>query len=94
MQELTNARDEAQTKYEAQAEEHRTASRNLREGVQGAIRAGILNEGGVERREHWEELATKWADANEAVANGPATSIWNNAHENAQANREYQSVVR
>ena len=94
MQGLVNARDEAQAAYDAQVAEHRTASRNLREGVQGAIRAGILNQGGVERREHWEELATKWADANEAVANGPATSIWNNAHENAQANREYQRVVR
>ena len=94
MQELTNARDEAQAALDKQAEEHRTASRNLREGVQGAIRAGILNEGGVERREHWEELATRWADANEAVANGPATSIWNNAYENAQANREYKWVVR
>ena len=94
MQGLVNARDEAQTKLDMQVEEHRTASRNLREGVQGAMRAGILNQGGVERREHWEELATKWADANEAVANGPATSIWNNANENAQANREYQRVVR
>lgn len=94
MQELVNARDEAQEKYDAQVAEHRTASRNLREGVQGAIRAGILNEGGVERREHWEELATKWADANEAVANGPATSILNNAHENVVANREYARVVR
>lgn len=94
MQELTNARDEAQAALDKQAEEHRTASRNLREGVQGAIRAGILNESGVERREHWEELATRWADANETVANGPATSIWNNAYENAQANREYKWVVR
>lgn len=94
MQGLTNARDEAQTKYDAQVAEHRTASRNLREGVQGAIRAGILNEGGVERREHWEELATKWADANEAVGRGPATSILNNAHENVVANREYARVVR
>lgn len=94
MQELTKARDEAQTKYDAQAEEHRTASRNLREGVQGAIRAGILNQGGVERREHWEGLATRWAEANELVGKGPATSIWNNAHENAQANREYARVVR
>ena len=94
MQELTNARDEAQAKYDAQVAEHRTASRNLREGVQGAMRAGILNEGGVERREHWEELATKWADANEAVANGPATSILNNAHENAVANREYERALR
>lgn len=94
MQDLTKARDEAQTKYDAQVEEHRTASRNLREGVQGAIRAGILNAGGVERREHWEGLATRWADANELVGKGPATSIWNNAHENAQANREYERVVR
>ncbi|MBR2126965.1 MAG: hypothetical protein IJ943_09565 [Akkermansia sp.] len=94
MQGLVNARDEAQAAYDAQVAEHRTASRNLREGVQGAMRAGILNQGGVERREHWEELATRWADANEAVANGPATSIWNNAHENAQANREYARVVR
>lgn len=94
MQELTNARDEAQAALDKQSEEHRTASRNLREGVQGAIRAGILNEGGVERREHWEELATKWADANEAVGRGPATSILNNAHENVVANREYARVVR
>lgn len=94
MQGLVNARDEAQAALDKQAEEHRTASQNLREGVQGAMRAGILNQGGVERREHWEELATKWADANEAVANGPATSIWNNAHENAVANREYARVVR
>lgn len=94
MQELVNARDEAQSRYEAQAEEHRTASRNLREGVQGAMRAGILNEGGEERREHWEELATKWADANEAVVRGPATSILNNAYENVAANREYARVVR
>lgn len=94
MQELVNARDEAQSRYEAQAEEHRTASRNLREGVQGAMRAGILNEGGEERREHWEELATKWADANEAVGRGPATSILNNAYENVAANREYARVVR
>ena len=94
MQELTNARDEAQTKLDAQVAEHATASRNLREGVQGAIRAGILNEGGVERREHWEQLATKWADANEAVANGPATSILNSAQENALATREYARVVR
>lgn len=94
MQGLTNARDEAQAAYDAQVAEHATASRNLREGVQGAMRAGILNQGGVERREHWEELATRWADANEAVANGPATSILNNAHENAVANREYARVVR
>lgn len=94
MQGLVNARDEAQAKYDAQVAEHRTASRNLREGVQGAMRAGILNEGGVERREHWEELATKWADANEAVGRGPATSILNNAQENAVANREYARVVR
>lgn len=94
MQELTNARDEAQTKLDAQVAEHATASRNLREGVQGAIRAGILNQGGVERREHWEQLATKWADANELVGKGPATSILNSAQENAQANREYERVVR
>lgn len=94
MQGLVNARDEAQAAYDAQVAEHRTASRNLREGVQGAMRAGILNEGGVERREYWEKLATKWADANEAVGRGPATSILNNAHENAQANREYARVVR
>ena len=94
MQELTNARDEAQAALDKQAEEHRTASQNLREGVRGAMRAGILNQGGVERREHWEELATKWADANEAVGRGPATSILNNAHENAVANREYARVVR
>ena len=94
MQGLVNARDEAQAAYDAQVAEHRTASRNLREGVQGAMRAGILNQGGVERREYWEELATKWADANEAVGRGPATSILNNAHENAQANREYARVVR
>lgn len=94
MQGLVNARDEAQAAYDAQVAEHRTASRNLREGVQGAIRAGILNEGGVERREHWEELATRWADANESVANGPATSILNSAHENVVANREYARVVR
>lgn len=94
MQELTNARDEAQTKLDAQVAEHATASRNLREGVQGAIRAGILNQGGVERREHWEQLATKWADANELVGKGPATSILNSAQENAQATREYARVVR
>lgn len=94
MQGLVNTRDEAQAAYDAQVAEHRTASRNLREGVQGAMRAGILNQGGVERREHWEELATKWADANEAVANGPATSILNSAHENVVANREYARVVR
>ena len=94
MQGLVNARDAAQAKYDAQVAERRTASRNLREGVRGAMRAGILNEGGVERREYWEELATKWADANEAVANGPATNMLNNAHENAVANREYARVVR
>lgn len=90
MQELTNARDEAQTKYEAQAEEHRTASRNLREGVQGAIRAGILNEGGVERREHWEKLATRWADANEIVTNYDGPSIFNSGHQNVLERREYE----
>ena len=90
MQELTNARDEAQTKYEAQAEEHRTASRNLREGVQGAIRAGILNEGGVERREHWEKLATKWADANEIVTNYDGPSLFNSGHQNVLERREYE----
>lgn len=94
MQELTKARDEAQAKYDAQVAEYRTASRNLREGVQGAMRAGILNQGGVERREHWESLATRWADANEAVGRGPATNILNNAHENVVANREYERVVR
>lgn len=94
MQGLVKARDEAQTKLDMQVAEHATASRNLREGVQGAIRAGILNQGGVERREHWEELATKWADANEAVGRGPATSILNSAHENVVANQEYARVVR
>lgn len=94
MQEMTNARDEAQTKLDMQVAEHATASRNLREGVQGAIRAGILNQGGVERREHWAQLATRWADANELVGKGPATSILNSAQENAQATREYARVVR
>lgn len=94
MQELTTAKDEAQKKYDAQVEEHRTASANLTNWVRGAREAGILNQGGVERREHWKGLATRWAEANELVGKGPATSIWNNAHENAQANREYARVVR
>lgn len=90
MKELTNARDEAQVKYDDQVEEHRTASRNLREGVQGAIRAGILNEGGVERREHWEELATRWADANEIVTNYDGPSLFNSGHQNVLERREYE----
>lgn len=90
MQELTNARDEAQAALDKQAEEHRTASRNLREGVQGAIRAGILNEGGVERREHWEKLATKWADANEIVTNYDGPSLFNSGHQNVLERREYE----
>ena len=94
MQELTNARDEAQAALDKQAEEHRTASQNLREGVQGAMRAGILNQGGVERREHWEELATKWADANEIVTNYDGPSIFNSGHENVMARREYERAFR
>lgn len=94
MQGLVNARDEAQAKYEAQVAEHRTASRNLREGVQGAMRAGILNQGGVERREHWEELATKWADANEIVTNYDGPSIFNSGHENVMERREYERALR
>lgn len=90
MQELTHARDEAQAALDKQAEEHRTASRNLREGVQGAIRAGILNEGGVERREHWEKLATRWADANEIVTNYDGPSIFNSGHQNVLERREYE----
>lgn len=90
MQELTNARDEAQAALDKQAEEHRTASRNLREGVQGAMRAGILNQGGVERREHWEELATKWADANEIVTNYDGPSLFNSGHQNVLERREYE----
>ncbi len=94
MQELTNARDEAQAALDKQAEEHRTASQNLREGVQGAMRAGILNQGGVERREHWEELATKWADANEIVTNYDGPSIFNSGHENVMERREYERALR
>lgn len=94
MQELTNARDEAQSALDKQAEEHRTASQNLREGVQGAMRAGILNQGGVERREHWEELATKWADANEIVTNYDGPSIFNSGHENVMDRREYERALR
>lgn len=94
MQELTNARDEAQAALDKQAEEHRTASRNLREGVQGAMRAGILNQGGVERREHWEELATKWADANEIVTNYDGPSIFNSGPENVRERREYERALR
>lgn len=94
MQELTNARDEAQAALDKQAEEHRTASQNLREGVQGAMRAGILNQGGVERREHWEELATKWADANEIVTNYDGPSIFNSGHENVMERREYERAFR
>lgn len=94
MQELTNARDEAQAALDKQAEEHRTASQNLREGVQGAMRAGILNQGGVERREHWEELATKWADANEIVTNYDGPSIFNSGHENVMDRREYERALR
>ena len=94
MQELTNARDEAQAALDKQAEEHRTASQNLREGVQGAMRAGILNQGGVERREHWEELATKWADANEIVTNYDGPSIFNSGPENVRERREYERALR
>lgn len=94
MQGLVNARDEAQAALDKQAEEHRTASQNLREGVQGAMRAGILNQGGVERREHWEELATKWADANEIVTNYDGPSIFNSGHENVMERREYERALR
>lgn len=94
MQGLVNARDEAQAALDKQAEEHRTASQNLREGVQGAMRAGILNQGGVERREHWEELATKWADANEIVTNYDGPSIFNSGHENVMERREYERAFR
>ena len=94
MQELTHARDEAQAALDKQAEEHRTASQNLREGVQGAMRAGILNQGGVERREHWEELATKWADANEIVTNYDGPSIFNSGPENVRERREYERALR
>lgn len=94
MQGLVNARDEAQTKLDMQVAEHRTASRNLREGVQGAMRAGILNQGGVERREHWEELATKWADANEIVTNYDGPSIFNSGPENVRERREYERALR
>lgn len=94
MQNLTNARDEAQTAYEAQVAEHRTVSENLRDWVRGARDAGILNEGGVERREHWEELATKWADANEIVTNYDGPSMFNSSYENVRERREYERAFR
>lgn len=62
--------------------------------MRGAILAGVVNQGGAERREYWEWLATRWADLNELVGKGPATSMLNNAYENAQANRDYERVVR
>lgn len=93
MQEATNARDEAQVKYEAQVEETRKARENLTKWEEGAMRAGLLNEGGIERKVHWENLATRWAEANELVEKGAATSILNDTHENVQARREYERVV-
>lgn len=93
MKEMTTARDEAQGKYEARVEETRKARENLTNWERGAIRAGILNEGGIERKVHWEKMATRWAEANELVGKGPATSILNEPHENVQARREYERVV-
>ncbi len=94
MREATAARDEAQAQYDAQAAESRTAMQNLSDSLQAATRAGILGQGGEERRDYWEQLAQQWADANEQVMNGPDTSLLNNAYENAMAERDYARAVQ
>lgn len=94
MREATAARDEAQAQYDAQASESRTAMQNLSDSLQAATRAGILGQGGEERRDYWEQLAQQWADANEQVLNGPDTSLLNNAYENAMAERDYARAVQ
>lgn len=88
MQELTKARDEARLKFANAAAVHNEAQRNLDvlDGKSFVYRLGD--------REHWESLATRWADANEVVTGYNGPNIFNSGHENVLERRAYEKALK